>query len=260
MAHFRRLSVRVSGKELLHSIDLDIARRQSLAILGPNGSGKTTLMRVFSGELRPWSGDPDTVCELFGRTHWNIFELRHRLGMVSMDLQNAFHHQTKAREVILSGFFESMDVYRHHQVNDEMRQRCLALASMLKVESLMDREYRTLSLGEARRVLIARALVHDPETLILDEPMTGLDIVARQGFLGDMEALIRAGTAIVLITHELEDIPKGMDQVLMIKEGRILAHGPISRTLDDERLSDLFGIPLKVKWKHGRASMEMAGQ
>lgn len=260
MARFRHLSVRVSGKELLHDIGLDIGRRQSLTILGPNGSGKTTLMRVFSGEVKPWSGDPGLVCELFGKNHWNIFALRHRLGIVSMDLQNAFHRQTKAGDVILSGFFESMDVYKNHYVTDAMRQRSHELASLLQVEGLLDREYRTLSLGEARRVLIARALVHEPETLILDEPMTGLDIVARHRFLRTMERLISAGTAIVLITHDLEDIPEGMDDVLMIREGRILAHGPIAEILDDDNLSMLFGVPMKVRWNDGRASMVMAGQ
>lgn len=258
MARFRKVSIRVGGRELLHSIDLEIGRRESLTILGPNGSGKTTLMKVFSGELRPWSGDPDTVCELFGRSRWNLFELRHHLGMVSMDLQAAFRSNVKAGDVILSGFFESMDVYRHHEVTDTMRQRSRELALFLQVDDLLEREYCTLSLGEARRVLIARALVHCPETLILDEPMTGLDIVARHRFRRIMRDLIESGTAVILITHELEDVPEGMDNILMVKDGRVLAHGHMQGILNDRNLSQLFGEDMRVQWTEAGARMYMA--
>lgn len=257
MAKFRNLTVRVSGKDLLQSIDLDIGRRQSMAILGPNGSGKTTLLKVFSGELRAWSGDPSTVSELYGRRHWNIFELRNRLGIVSMELQSAFRRRIRAEDVILSGVFESMDVYRHHLVTDSMRAKAEELAEFLQVGDLMDREYQTLSLGEARRVLIARALIHDPETLILDEPMTGLDIVARERFRELMGELIRAGTAVILITHELEDLPEGMDDVLMIREGGVMAQGRIEEVLNDESLSRLFGVPMELVNEGGRARMRL---
>lgn len=258
MAFFRKVNVRVSECYLLRDIDLKIERKNSLTILGPNGSGKSTLVKVMSGEIRPWTGRPETRCELFGHERWNLFELRHRMGLVSMDLQKAFIPKTKSRDVLISGFFDSMGVYKNHQVSSAMKKKCSELCQSLGIGRLMDREYDTLSLGEARSVLIARAMVNDPETLILDEPMTGLDITARYRFKKLMHHLIESGTALVLITHDLEDIPPNMGEVLMLKEGRTFLQGKKETLLNSENLSQLFDVPLDVYWSEEGARMRLA--
>jgi len=258
MAFFRKVTVRVSGKNLLHEIDLIIERNSSLVILGPNGSGKSTLVKVISGELRPWTGELETECKLFGKERWNLFELRHRMGLISMDMQNAFVPRIKSRDVIMSGFFESMGVYKNHQITPLMEKKCSELGDVLEIAHILDQDYGTLSLGEARRVLIARALVNDPETLILDEPMTGLDIVARHRFKQLMQSLMQSGTALVLITHDLEDIPAEMDNMLMLKEGEIFLHGKKKTLLNSENLSQLFDMALEVRWSDDGPSMRLA--
>lgn len=258
MAFLRKVTVCISGKNLLQDIDLIIDRNCSLTILGPNGSGKSTLVKVLSGEIRPWTGNPESKCKLFGQERWNLFELRHRMGLISMDMQSAFNPKTKSKDVVMSGFFESMGVYKNHLVTPLMENKCSELGISLEFTHLMNREYGSLSLGEARRILIARALVNNPETLILDEPMTGLDIVSRYRFKKLMHKLMQSGTALVLITHDLEDIPLEMDDMLMLKEGQLYLHGKKRNLLNSENISQLFDMPLDVEWSDEGPRMRLA--
>ncbi len=245
VVEMRSVSVVRNGKYILKDIDADIYDSENVAIIGPNGSGKTSFVKLLTGDNRPYS-DEGTVMRLFGRDRWNIFELRNRLGIVSMDLQSQFSDSTKVHEVIASGFFGSLDVFRNHEVTDEMRESVYGAALRLGIDDILDRDIANLSLGEMRRVLIARALVSEPKLLILDEPMTGLDIVMKDLFRRMFDILSADGIRIVMITHELEDIPSCVDRVIMIKDGEKIADGTKREVLTDAKLSELYDADIEV--------------
>ena len=247
IVEMRSVSVVRGGKHILKDVDIIISDGENLAIIGPNGSGKTSFVKLLTGENRPYyKDDGSSSLKLFGKDRWNIFDLRNRLGIVSMDLQTQFSDTTKVHEVIASGFFGSLDVFRNHEVTDDMREAVYGSALRLGIDDILDREIGGLSLGEMRRVLIARALVSEPELLILDEPMTGLDIVMKDLFRRMFDILSSDGVRIVMITHELEDIPSCVDRVIMIKDGEKIADGSEKDVLTDAKLSELYDSDIEV--------------
>lgn len=256
----RKVSVVRDGKRILDSVDLDIDEGENLAIIGMNGSGKTTLMKLLRGEVRPFY-DPDDppVFRMFGETDWNLFELRSRMGVVSMDLQNQFRPDTKVFEVISSGFFGSLDVFRNMKVTDAMISKTYEMAEMMGIEDLLERDISNLSLGEMRRALIARALVTDPKMLTLDEPMTGLDIVMSSKFRRMFDILISKGVNIVMITHDLADIPVSINRVVMLRDGVKLADGRKEDLLNNETVSSVYGERVEVECTDGVYRMHLAG-
>jgi len=250
----RNVSVVQDGARILDSIDLSIDEGENIAIIGPNGSGKTTLMKLLRGEIRPYSCE-DTVFRLFGKDRWDLFGLRSMIGMVSMDLQSRFDGNSSVNDVVLSGFFGSMDIYRNHEVNETMKEKVRKIGETMGLTDKMDRNIGTVSLGEMRRALISRALVHGPEMLVLDEPMTGLDVNVRTTFKKMFDSLIANGTSIVMITHELEDIPDGIGRIIMIKNGKIFADGEKKKLLTSENISRLYDTDLKVDRRGGSYHM-----
>ncbi len=243
---FRNLTYRIQGKDILSSIDLKIEEGERVALLGPNGSGKSSLIRIIRGEARPWSGDTSSECQLFGRRRWNLFELRSMMGVVSPEIEGNIAPRTKAWDLVASGLFQSYDVYRCHQVKDADRLRIDETIRTLGLDALSSRPVSTLSTGEMRRLLIARALVNDPRLLILDEPMTGLDIIARKEFRDMMSLLASKGTGIIITTHDLEDIIPEIERVILLKDGRIFSDGNKKDVLDEKNLSDLFDVEVHV--------------
>ena len=254
----RNVSVVRKGVHILTSVDLDIYKGENVVVIGPNGSGKTTLIKLLRGDIHPYYDESSPYSmRIFGMDRWNIFDIRSRMGVVSMDLQNMFRAETKVVDVITSGFFNSLDVFRNHVVTDEMRKRALDCAMLMGVDDIFEREIENLSLGEMRRVLIARALVTDPDLLVLDEPMTGLDIVMKSKFRAMFDILIRRGVSIVMITHDLTDIPTTVKRVVMIKDGRIFADGDKENLLNDSTISRLYGEPIKVECDKGIYRMHL---
>lgn len=254
----RNVSVVRDGKKILDRVNLDINVGENVAIIGLNGSGKTTLLKLFRGDLFPYDDDScDYSMRIFGEKRWNVFDLRSRMGVVSMDLQNRFAPTTTVREVIGSGFFGSLDVFRGMTVTPEMEELIRLRAEELGVDGLLGRTVEGLSLGEMRRTLIARALITDPKMLVLDEPMTGLDIVMKSKFRRMFDILIDSGVCIVMITHELTDIPLKIDRVVMIKDGRIYADGRKEDLLNDRDVSALYGADIKVESTDGIYRMHM---
>ncbi len=243
---FRDLSYRIQGKDILSSIDLDIAEHEKVALLGANGSGKSSLIRIIRGEARPWSGGGATECTIFGRRRWNLFELRSMMGIVSPELEGSISPRTRAWDLVASGLFQSYDVYRCHQIQEADGLKVDDAIRALGLETLSLRPVNTLSTGEMRRMLIARALVNDPRLLVLDEPMTGLDIIARKSFRETMSLLASEGKGIIIATHDLEDIIPEVERVILLQDGRIFLDGDKDDVLTDENLSALFGVEVRV--------------
>lgn len=247
----RNVSVVRNGTRILDRVNLDIDVGENVAIIGLNGSGKTTLLKLFRGDIYPYDDDDGYSMEVFGERHWNIFELRGRMGVVSMDLQSLFNPKTTVREVIGSGFFGSLDVFRGMTVTPEMEDLIKSRAAEMGVDDILSREIEGLSLGEMRRALIARALITNPPMLILDEPMTGLDIVMKSRFRRMFDILTATGVSIVMITHDLTDIPLTTKRVVMIRDGKIFADGPKEELLTSEKVSEVYGAPIKVESTDG---------
>jgi iron complex transport system ATP-binding protein len=226
---------------------LTIAQHERVAVLGPNGAGKTTLLKMIYREVYPVADEGSRV-RILGRERWNVWDLREHIGVVSQDLQNAFMPNSTVLDVIVSGFYSSIGV--HPQLKGEIGpaqlRRSEAIMLTLGLDALGDREFRTLSTGQQRRCLLGRALVHDPQTLILDEPTAGLDMSGSLDFLARLGDLARRGRSLVLVTHHLQDIPPEIERVVLLKNGAIVADGPKKSVLTGELLSEVYETRLCV--------------
>lgn len=238
------------GREVLSNVSLVLEAGEHACILGPNGSGKSTIVQMIAGELSPVYREPAAI-RLFGQERWDLFALRGRLGIVSNSLQTTQERDESVLDTILSGFFGSVGIPRHEEVRSDMLTKAREAAELLGLRPLLDRRASTLSSGQMRRVLMARALVHDPEMLLLDEPYTSLDIGARHVFRGCVRNLAALGHAIILVTHELSEIPPEIERVILIKDGRILADGRKRDLLTSDLISELFGVPVFVSENDG---------
>ena len=245
-------SVILGAARVLDNLTLSIDVGEHAAILGPNGAGKSTLMRLLTLQLYPLmdrEGQPPI--RLFGRDRWNVFELRSQMGIVSADLHDRFVHGNSngvvnALDAVASGFFATHGVFAHQRVTAAMRAQALEALDRVGAAALATRTLDTLSTGEARRVLIARALVHTPKVLVLDEPTRGLDLVARHAFMERVRDVARQGTTILLVSHYVEEIIPEIDRVVLLERGRIAFDGPKRDVLTGPRLSQIFAGPLIV--------------
>jgi iron complex transport system ATP-binding protein len=243
-------TVRRGGRHILDSVSLRIDEGVHTAIVGPNGSGKTTLIKLISRQhyalARPNDAPSATI---FGKSRWDVFELRQMMGIVSSDLHHDFIASGKISglEVALSGFFASHGLARNHEVTPSMRSRAEEALALMEASHLAGKHMDEMSTGEARRVLIARALVPDPRALLLDEPTTGLDIAARHRFLETLRSIAQRGKTIILITHHVEEILPEIEDVILMSEGRIAAQGAKSDVLTPAKLSDVFGASVEVE-------------
>jgi iron complex transport system ATP-binding protein len=218
---------------------------EQTVILGPNGSGKSSLIKLISRELYPVV-KPGSWLRLFGSETVNLWDLRARIGLVSQDLQSHYATNVVAREVVLSGFFGSVGLGRHHQPSKDQRQRVAELMEQFQLLDLAERPYGQLSDGQRRRLLLARALVHSPEVLVLDEPTNGLDLRAKHQLLVHWRRLARAGTTLLLVTHQLDTIIPEISRCVLLKQGAVLADGSTTDLLQQGPLSALFDTPLQI--------------
>ncbi|MFN3487391.1 MAG: ABC transporter ATP-binding protein, partial [Planctomycetota bacterium] len=207
--------------------------------------------KLLTRELYPEAGEVPGTVRLLGRRRWELFELRRHLGIVTPDLQSEFARSIRALEAVLSGFFSSVGLWRNHPVTPDLERRARAALARVGAASLAERFMDQLSSGEARRVLIARALVHGPRALILDEPASGLDLGARRELRRTLRRLARTGTSIVLVTHALEDLFPEIRRVVLLKEGRVFRDGPPERVLTPEALSALYGVAVRIERRDG---------
>jgi iron complex transport system ATP-binding protein len=247
---FRNLCVMRGQKVALDDFSLRIGADEHVAILGPNGCGKSTLIKTITRECYPLA-KPESSMSILGKESWDVFALRAGLGIVSNDLMLSVTGDACGREVVLSGFFSSISIFSNHVV--DARQRALAEAALseLKISHLADRPVCEMSSGEARRVLIARALVHKPRALLFDEPCNSLDLSAQQNVRHTMSTLANSGTAIILVTHELADIVPEIQRVVLLSRGRVVADGPKEDILQVEPLAELFGVSVEMARRDG---------
>jgi len=234
-------------KKVFENLNLSIDVGECTAILGPNGAGKTTLLKLLARELYPSSG----VVEIYGQQRWNVWELRKRLGIVSGDLQQNYSRTATGEAVVLSGFYSSVDTFGHQSFTNTQIETARRVSSELEIDSFSQRPFAKMSTGEQRRHLLARALVNDPATLILDEPTAGLDLAGQFHYLSKIRDLIRAGKTIVLVTHQVHEIPPEIRNVVLLKEGRVELAANKDRALTSKNLSDLFGTPLNIVSANG---------
>ena len=247
---FRHVSVMLGEKRVLEDINLTIGTGEHVAIIGPNGCGKSTLIKTIMRDYYPLI-EPDSSLTILGRDTWNVFELRPLLGIVSNEFMARCTREITGRETVLSGFFSSIGLQPYHEVTAAMNEKADEVLALLEAQHLADREMNVMSSGEARRLLIGRALVHDPLALLLDEPSNSLDLRAAIELRDILRKLAQAGTGILMVTHYLPDILPEINRVILLRQGRVFADGPKDKLLTTARLTELFGLPVELARRDG---------
>lgn len=237
-------------KIALDDLTLRIEADEHVAILGPNGCGKSTLIKTITRECYSIAREGSSMA-ILGQESWNVFDLRSMLGIVSNDLMLSCTGDASGRDVVLSGFFSSTSIFPNHSVDSKQRNLADAALERLQIAHSAERPVCEMSSGEARRVLIARALVHDPRALLFDEPCNSLDLSAQQSLRQTMRTLANSGIGIILVTHELADIVPEIQRVVLMKDGRIAADGPKEDILRVEHLASLFGVQVDIARRDG---------
>jgi len=234
----------------LHDISLKIETGEHVAIMGPNGCGKSTLIKTITRELYPIARE-ETWARIFGEERWDISSLRSLLGVVSNDLTPFSARRITAHDAVVSNFFGSVGLWPHQQATPAMREKAEELLALLEVKHLANRRVNELSAGEVRRVLIARALVHNPRALLLDEPSNSLDVFAQGELRRSMRKLAQSGIALLLVTHHLPDVIPEIDRVIFMRQGRIVGDGPKQKLLTAKSLEALFGCAVHLTTRDG---------
>ena len=248
---FQNVTVQRESRVVLDGVTLSIAQGEHVAILGPNGCGKSTLIKVISRELYPRLKEEAWSLRIMGRDRWHLFELRNHLGIVSNDWMQMCTRDYSGYEIVLSGFFGSVGIWPNHEVTAGMEDKAREVMGRLEITHLAERNTNEMSSGEARRILIARALVHDPQALVLDEPTTSLDLHATYELRETLRKLASDGISIIMVTHHLPDIIPEMRRVVLFREGRVFCDGPKEQVLQPGPLSALFRIPVEVLERGG---------
>ncbi|QPN68413.1 ABC transporter ATP-binding protein [Synechococcus sp. CBW1006] len=244
------VEVWLGPRRVFDDLSLQLHLGEHTVILGPNGSGKSSLIKLLSRELYPVVR-PGSRLRIFGSETVNLWQLRGRIGLVSQDLQAGYVGRVPAADVVLSGFFGSVGIGRSQQPTLPQRQRVAELMEQLGLADLVERPYAQLSDGQRRRLLLARALVHNPEVLVLDEPTNGLDLQAKHQLLAILRQLAQSGTTLLLVTHQIEAILPEISRAVLLNQGRVVNEGPADALLQDAPLSALFDTPLKVCTANG---------
>jgi iron complex transport system ATP-binding protein len=247
LVEIRNATIYRGKTRVFDEFNLTIEQHEPATILGPNGSGKTTLLKVINREIYPATREGSSV-RILGRERWNVWDLRAHIGIVSHDLQMRYRGNTTGRDVVLSGFLSSIGIQGMlaGRISAGQKKRALTIMEELGVEALADIALQEMSTGQQRRLLLGRALVHDPHTLILDEPTAGLDLAASFDYLARIRRLAADGKSIVLVTHLLNEIPPHIDRIILLRQGKIVADGRKHEILTEENLRRTFDTNMNI--------------
>ncbi|WP_263354664.1 ABC transporter ATP-binding protein [Acidicapsa acidisoli] len=260
------VNVALGDRNVLHDINLTIQTGEHVAILGANGCGKSTLIRTMTCELYPaipGLDQPRPEVSLFGHSRWDLTELRKHFGVVSdshpglystsraPDTAGSSTGRTTGLNAVIAGFFSASTLWPNLIVTDEMRQRATEALERIHASHLINHLVGEMSAGEKRRILIARALAHRPQQLLLDEPSNALDLAAQRDLRESLRGLIADGVGLILVTHHLNDIPPEIERVILMQKGRIVADGPREQLLTAPVLSDLLGTEVRIGEQDG---------
>ena len=248
--HMQHVNVARGDAVVLRDINLRIANAEHVAILGPNGCGKSTLIKTISCECYPIVA-PGTSIRLLGRDRWDVSQLRRHLGVVEAHLPGERTGVTRGIDAVVAGFFSASTLWPNLQVAPEMRGRAHAALERMQATHLEQKLVGQMSAGEQRRIMIARALVHEPEMLLLDEPSNALDLAAQRELREALRLIAQQGTGIVMVTHHLADILPEITRVIMMREGRVFADGAKEELLTEEKLRELFGVEVALTRRDG---------
>lgn len=250
-------TVRRDGINILDQISLTIQMKENTAIIGPNGSGKSTFIKLITQEIYPIAnkeGAPPV--RMFGKDQWILEELKSKLSIVSSDLQNSFLHNTKeghisGLEVVITGFFSSLRLFPHQTISKNLYEKAKDALCLMDATHLAEKFLDEMSTGEVRRVLISRALVTEPKVLILDEPTTALDFVARHKFMDQIRKVVQSGTTLILVTHHIEEVIPEIERIVLLKDGRKAFDGSKKEILTSVNLSEIYNHPVKLNVTNG---------
>jgi iron complex transport system ATP-binding protein len=245
------VSIVRNGSTLISDITWEVDEADRWVVIGPNGAGKTTLLQVISAQIHPSSGVAGVLGEVLGVV--DVFELRPRIGLTSAALAERIPRGERVHDVVVSASYAVLGRWRE-QYDELDHERADELLGQLRIDALADRTFGTLSEGERKRVQIARALMTDPELLLLDEPAAGLDLAGRETLVNTLGELAQDhyAPASVLVTHHVEEIPAGITHAMLLKDGKIVAAGPLRDTLTAENLTKTFDVDLSLTEADGR--------
>ena len=254
---FENIDVGYDEKVVLKNINLKIKSGEHFAILGANGSGKSTLMKLIQSQIHPRQ-TKEFKKEIFGKSRYSIFELKKELGVITNDLHNYFEKEAgylNGFEVVLSGYYSSIGIFTHQDFTKKQIQKAIEVMNFLEIIDLKNKKVSSMSTGQLRKCIVARALIHDPKAFVLDEPTVGLDIKAQINFIKLLQKISLKST-IILVTHHLEEIFPEIKNVALIYNNTIFKIGKKEDILNSENLSTIFDIKIEVKQKNKRYYIE----
>jgi iron complex transport system ATP-binding protein len=257
LIEFEHVWVEREGTMALRDVTFSIAAGEHVAILGPNGGGKSTLLKTITRECYPRFPFQSRV-RVWGEEVWTLFELRATLGIVTNDLVATCTKPYSVFETVLSAFFSSIGIWPNHQVTAGMERKAKEALEFFEVAHLADRLMTEVSSGEARRVVFARALAHDPKALVLDEPTNSLDVRAQREVRDAMQKLAHNGVTVIVVTHHLPDIIPEIQRVIALKQGQIFFDGDKKQLLTSRRMEELFETPVCVEEVNGFYRLSLA--
>jgi len=250
LIEFRNVSVMRGERLALQDVSLRIEPGEHVAILGPNGCGKSTFIKAITRECYPQVREGSSL-QILGHERWNVFELRYLLGIVTNDLVASCIREASGLEIVLSGFFSSVRVMPYHRVAPSMVEASLEALRTMEVDHLAERSMTEMSSGELHRVVMARALVHKPRALLLDEPCTSLDLRAQREARRIFRTLAQSGLGLIVVTHDLADIIPEVQRVILLRGGRIAADGTKCEILTADQIGALFEISVELLERDG---------
>jgi iron complex transport system ATP-binding protein len=251
LIEYSHISVVRRAKKLLNDVNLRIDQGEHVAILGPNGAGKSTLIRTITREIYPVADANHSCLRILGDEQWDVFELRSRLGIVNAELPRRGLRELSCFDFVLSAFFASLGIWPGQEISEGMKQKVREVLDFLEIGKLARNDIEQISTGEARKIMIGRALVHDPPALLLDEPTASLDPGATHEVRSILRKLARKGKSLVMVTQNLADILPEIERLIMLKDGEIFRDGKKRELLTEPTLSELFGVELSLLRRDG---------